>query len=658
MFKIWIEGETVDIEPGAEIITEAENPFFSIPLESEGTYTIAASLTDKNLRLLGFPQAKKTSEKIELKGLAQVGSNFYEAIIEVTEMNETIGLVVTYGAVAFSSFSKSIREFDYTPEETVQPFTFQEQWERGTKNRYPDTEYYFPMIIAEEFYDNIDVEPSDRFNVHFQRIINQGFDDAGTYKPVQNVELGGIMPANYNTVCPQWPLIYILKKGFEDAGFRFIGDWSRLAAAREIYLFNNRPIDQPENPLPHWNARAWRIQPVSVSTNSGVVPIDTTNTPSVFNLSANTYTPVQPGVYRFRASARGVSGDGIAAGVVSLSLYRVQNNVETRIAAAMIEAINFTATLEITVNIPASGLSATYILLLQDRFEIFNPAIIDNIEFEVNRVQEELPKLIFPRFNKFAPYMPDINFGDLVNATLDSFLLGPLIDFQNKTISFEPRNKSGEIGKLISLDGHCEDAPSFSVVPDVPFALSWKSPGQWEEEEVPSEIYRRYMIFEKGEMRAVRTSPENIISREIHQSPLVSDNIQWGNNNFYNGSAVRGQGDNEAFNLSNELKDIRFAFFRGIMGAYATSLPWNSQYTFVLSAQSTSIAVLYQRWYQRQFENRREWNITIIPTHPEALSLQATDRLVYDNTLFIIKKISKEFSTSALQAVKLVGMRG
>lgn len=250
MLKAYIENVRVYPVRGTVMEMVFTNSYFKErATKSDLTYDTAFAATDELRQVLGHSQDRQiplTNKKFKFH-LEMGGKTFNGEFHPTDNDDDTYTGYIYINEFNIDSYKKKLSEFS-------RPLTggLGDQWNDAVLKQWPETPFYMPTIINKTFYDSADTLEEDKYRPDYLGIMN-GYQDF----PLQNT-YGGVGSArNYYTACPQPCLLELLKVGFADAGFQLRGEFPNDPAARKMWVYNNKCLDEVKVKPANLITKAW-----------------------------------------------------------------------------------------------------------------------------------------------------------------------------------------------------------------------------------------------------------------------------------------------------------------------------------------------------------------------------------------------------------------
>lgn len=208
---------TADFEldlSGLDISYTEENPRFNDTFFTKFSMPFDFVL-DRDLKLaMGSYDDLNVTDLAKIhKGYHVFEGNIFEGQLEILEViGNQITAQIDSGFDEIPNFTKKLSEL---PLEYQTVNNIYVHAETIISKQYPETNYNFPMVIYKHDTDDTGWE---HFNQRLNDRNNTGYDGF-----VRNEVIDGV-PINRNIVHPMPYLIYVLKTGFEDAGYELAGE--------------------------------------------------------------------------------------------------------------------------------------------------------------------------------------------------------------------------------------------------------------------------------------------------------------------------------------------------------------------------------------------------------------------------------------------------
>jgi hypothetical protein len=441
MISIKRNGKSVAVYPSSKLSFEFNNPLFDEEF-IRGEYVIPfdcpypgnAEFFEMIHQLL-LQQRKKSFEEATVRFK---GSDIAPAILDVQEVNdEVIKLSMRLNFSALQCISKKLREFNYETVDLGSDIIASATAIAGLG--YPNTNFNFPVILNEGFY-------GDK-NPDFEFYMNQFNSDSGVYEDNS--------VTNKTTLVPMVYLHHIIERGF--AFDNYTVDYSGFMAdtrMKKIMLYFNRCIDKIESG-PATNGMQANLSHIVDVGNGDILNLECDNENydalNCYDPSSGEYEITAIGSYnlktifdiQFKGNSNPAAQDKI---IMRYYLDGVQIYYEEKdyygagnITQYLIH--NYTAT---------AGDVGKKITVEIDYFNSYTPLAYMRLgtstSFSVNDFYFISNVNVFNAVFNLSDHVPDVTFGELLNAIRKTFRLQFNYDHVNKTVQiiyFDQNIKKG-----------------------------------------------------------------------------------------------------------------------------------------------------------------------------------------------------------------------
>ncbi|MAR57234.1 MAG: hypothetical protein CMM93_08635 [Rickettsiales bacterium] len=196
--------------------TIEENNWFTDQFVAKYTYPFSITLTPELQEAFSFIQDVNATGVVTIWDIVfYVFEKEHDAVLEIKScLGDTMKLEVRYGFEEFPNYGKKLAQLPLY-KEVLSGETIRERAEDLIGLTFPATDYNFPAVHTEKF----DTE-TDQW-AFFEEIIN---NYNGTSFLENTYDAQNDIQENRNIMQPMPSLLYVLQKGFEDAGYTLEGD--------------------------------------------------------------------------------------------------------------------------------------------------------------------------------------------------------------------------------------------------------------------------------------------------------------------------------------------------------------------------------------------------------------------------------------------------
>lgn len=189
------------------------NSEFSDNFFVEWTYPVEDPFTEDLKRMFGdLSDPNILSSKKSDEGFLNVEGEIFPAVINfISCKNKVLKYQFEFGYESIPVFDKKLSEFDLP---IIEPANIYDFIDSNLSKKYPETNVCFPAVFTDKFNDK-----ADDASFTFKGIYNEMYSGG-----VLRNEITSAGFQNRNILKPYIYLMYILNKGFEEAGFLLKGD--------------------------------------------------------------------------------------------------------------------------------------------------------------------------------------------------------------------------------------------------------------------------------------------------------------------------------------------------------------------------------------------------------------------------------------------------
>lgn len=396
------------------------------------------------------------------------GYMLYNDIYSVAKMEiescegDYITLQIDFGLDDIPNFDKKLKDLPLDKFDVENIHTFAADI---CKKKYPQTNFNFPRLYNSQF------SPEDQLWDAFNGYMNDMNENGSALKNNYITEAGDIF--NVNIIHPMPHIIYLLKTGFEDAGYQLSGDIITEPLLNQIWVYSGTE---------YFSRLTLRKLGILISVMDYEERFK-----SIYKYPFGYYnksvTIPKPGNYKIIAKIRlETHKSGLSKSKIYISL-----NGKVILYRESSGELNFTFETDITTVNPAEVIQVTgYRSFGDGDTEIFAEInIISKNTYEAidepgedNGVITNLNKIDLTRA------VPEITFGELVNRIRN--FLNYDIDIEGKTVIMNRIKKINQKNVKIFPESFLELKPKRNLLNKKSFAF--KMP-DWENDEKPDSVY-------------------------------------------------------------------------------------------------------------------------------------------------------------------------
>lgn len=251
MASILFKGQALEMYRDESIRLEREGPWLQEQMQDELSLPFKlpweGSANKRLLQHLNVPQAIVRRTRIPVLLTLEGRQRLGEMVLRGVRQELTVNIYII--ASQLSVLDKELPELDIP-----QPLSLNQLYADGISKVWPEAKCYFPMIRNRTLYDDLDTDPPDRDNEHYEFWVNQYDTNTGTYTEnyIQNGE-----KYNVNTLIPMVPLMEVLQTALAIDGYSLKGAWYESEVWRRAFLLNNRTLDVENTYAARMDQPAW-----------------------------------------------------------------------------------------------------------------------------------------------------------------------------------------------------------------------------------------------------------------------------------------------------------------------------------------------------------------------------------------------------------------
>jgi hypothetical protein len=552
-----------------------ENSYFSDNFFAKYTYPFEFIMDDYPQFLYHYNESKfkKTYDNLILETKGKL-EECKLLILSVEGKKVTAQLIV--GFDDFPNFGKKLSELPLH-KFNLSGQNLYDHANSIVNKKYPETDYNFPAIHTDL------VSTDNHLFSEFKGTYNlykDGYFVRNTIKTSENNEI-----MNYNLMLPAVSVIYLLKTGFEEAGYSLIGTILQSELLSKLWVFKGNTFSSENYPAP----TEWIVDKTTSENNQ------------------NTFYRDQQGI-SFNGTFR-------IKGIAYIRGWKIQEIKDLSTGKKVWESVtmNNTEPVDVTINTTKDTILEFY--AVNGVSGTSNNRIAELMIIPIT-ILDENGKVINPNFDtneiNLKKNVPDITFGDFVRALKNTFNL----DLERESKSIIVNFIEPEIRNITVIDnlGNYEIIhPKIQFNEDLSFLLKF----QHEDENYPFDsIY----VDKNGAYTSNYSKLENTqeISSPVIPLPLIL------RNNL-----------NSAKSISEDANSIQLILYSGL----------SNQKNETLNNSPLLWRELYEEYWKEWLEFRINsdtfiWKFTALKEKLSNLSVKK--KIWAYNRLHMIKKISRQ----------------
>lgn len=657
MAGILYNGENLELSSNESISIERYSGYFEHEIRAD--ITLPIELPYKNspknrslLRDLNIPQAILKIERISV--FFEYAGRYFPAEMVLRSLRESLSVNLYFGKTGFSSFETYCNEIEI-PNTKDLPTLYQD----GISKVFPETDCYFPMLLATEFYDDPEADPNEKVNPTFEYIIN-GIDiSTGGYR--ENVLDAQLLPDNRNTMVPMPALMRVLEAGFAQDNYTVSGSFYEDPIKRRLWVNSNLSLDVRVSPTIYEEVNAYG-QRFSRNDGSGylqqVITFDSVSNASIANNSV--YLADEPGEFEFTFSCLNfvVNAD------VYVELIYDDGNTETWINRHYREFyegdFGFSLTSRLIINNTTGYLNGNFFM----RVRVPTGAAVNHqaTAWRLESYKWEIKKLSRPLLNSQSPtnlgvHLPRVKFVDLIKAVMVSQCLRVNIDREQKVISFNYRDQARNIRPVQDL------TPYFTGQLAVQFKAikgrlyQYQPFGDFEKNAALSIYKKSLRITPTGQIIFLNDEPDPVEEEiiKLQTYPLLQRTVSTlYYTSRFNTLAQTGRGVSLAVNTAGtHLDKVRLGYFAGMHKGLPLAANDYQGHSLALDNTNQSVGSKWARWLTVEFNDNRVFIAALVLPNPFLDSLDLGRPVIIQDTPFIVVNLKAEIQESEEQEVEL-----
>lgn len=651
MFKIEMNGQSLDLNPGQQITLEAESNLFTDTLKADGSELISLAITSRNLLALGHADVIEIEPQIETYScLLTLGLNTYPATLRIQEVTATsINVYVLYNQAELSCLQLNCRDFNWSV--NTAPFNdFQSQWDLVASNYWPDTPFYFPAILNTAFFDDETTSPANKREQYYSGIINRHELDNGVPVFTENFVDGVTGESkNINTAVPMIPLLEILKRGFETDNYRLVGSFVEHPAIRRLFLYNNKTINQAVSAFTD-QVTATNTLGYVTTYNAQKLNFTSSTKQAVFNTTTDEYSIPATGTFAFSIQLGIGNITPSQPAVIQVYKQGVLLN-EYAIAGGAINDGVYTVNFNLTF--AAADVGNTLYFTIDGAFHPSGTSNLTNLVLDVERVYDK-PLTNPAAITDLTDHAPDVLFSELLNNALKAFGLEMIINREQALVRLDFKRDKLSIKAPKNLTNATLNVTQEWLQKSA-YSFKW---GNSDSDELIDKSLIRQAVYDTNTGLIVESTEKKGLSAEAittdfklleYATQTAAQATGFGQRALT--IKQRGRADYH--------QDLTSAEGELLIGLYNYDYPFrlssnvNSEIDLRLQANLFNVLQFHTPWLQWLQKSFRIFKVDVLPTHPQAQQLQTGDQVTVQNNTFLVQRITKTYTLNGLQKISL-----
>lgn len=578
------------------------NGFFDNQLAKQQSFPFSVELEQNTIEFFEFFQSHNYDRDSNLvKVVLQIKDTYYASELLITQISETIEMVVYYNVDELDIFNENLKDLDWGSLEFGDDIF---DYINNTVKSDPNPIVNFPMVKHEGFEDGEYLQGSDYINEHDGTTITEENSGVGVGDPFYRDFQTHYYVAN--EVRPYIRIEEIVKKIFDTIGYTITGNFTANHAFQKAFQYHQESIYYQE-------------ERENTTSNIGFTAGQTFNsgTYSGFTEYNDQIALIKYGSYFVSIDFNVTLGSGdkfwlffVVDGVVVSP-----STAGTTITAAGSHSYTVKFSFELSNSLPEDK-------SLQIRIITSSGAANS---FTHTTTFETIPRFLYPRSLPISTLLPDMRVIDYWNAVKEAFILETIFDPINKTIQIDSLFESFQAKQAVDLSKHQPNRPLRKLANELGFfyrfndyEISIDKLGKF----LPPQKAFKQLSFDLQPIKLIGTIAEPTAVDESGLKVIYSDNRADGL------PAINSASGN----------DVKTFTQKGFI--YSYRLPWDIE---VLNAEDYQISL-------------------ILPVY-ESAKIKNNSKLWMYNNYFLLKEvkktlISKYFERCDIKMFKMVNKLG
>lgn len=426
------------------------NGFFDNQLAKQQSFPFSVELEQNTIEFFEFFQSHnydRDSNLIDI--ILQIKDEFYKAELLVTQISESIEMVIYYNVDELDIFNENLKDLDWGSLEFGDDIF---DYINNTVKSDPKPIVNFPMVKHEGFEDGEYLKGSEYFNEHDGTNITEENVGVGVGDPFYRDFQTHYYVAN--EVRPYIRIEEIVKKIFDTIGYTITGNFTANLAFQKAFQYHQESIYYQE-------------ERESTTSNIGFTAGQTFNsgTYSGFTEYNDQIALIKYGSYFVSIDFNVTLGSGdkfwlffVVDGVVVSP-----STAGTTITAAGNHSYTVKFSFELSNSLPEDK-------SLQIRIITSSGAANS---FTHTTTFETIPRFLYPRSLLISTLLPDMRVIDYWNAVKEAFVLETTFDPINKTVQIDSLFESFKAKQAVDLSKYQPNRPLRKLANELGFFYSF-----------------------------------------------------------------------------------------------------------------------------------------------------------------------------------------
>lgn len=405
-FQLDLQAYGVSLNEENDIFTDTINKSFSLPFLVKAD----AEILEK-LDLPSLENIRNVNTKI--KGRLLLTATHYEATCFLGEITgDYIECKITFGDAEIGIYATKLKDLPWPVQLAGNLVEFAEE---VIDKAWPETAYNFPMVYKPQIAEDSNYELFEGFVNHWKEgaFLENEVDTSGE----EDVYI------NRNVLAPFPYFLEILKFGFKTAGKAVVGE-----------IFQNEDLKRllyiPEKYLERMDGSQYLSFQFSTRTS-----IETAQNGEILNVYTQEFTPEEQGAYELKFN---LNLDPVLASFFHLAIYRKNALSEELTLIQGYLSFDNRVQLDEKLTIEVTPLDELDPIVVILKLRYNDRDISDFNNFEISFSDGQLN--IFPTFFTLADFMPDMTFGEYVNALKNWWNIEVVMGEKTVSINFLQTN--------------------------------------------------------------------------------------------------------------------------------------------------------------------------------------------------------------------------
>jgi len=635
MAAIVYNGQNLELPKSYSFSLEKASGYFETDLKADYTLPINLPYSESEvnrqvLRDLDIPQAVIDTKAIDV--YFEYAGRFFLSKMVFRNIDEQLTVNLYFDKTEFKSFNLLCNELSITNSKTLDDL-----YAEGITGTYPDTDCFFPMIVAPSFYDDPDEDIEEKLNPNFRNILNAHEEATDSY--FQNYQDGMGENFNINSLVPQVSLISTLKAIFALDGFRISGSFVENAAMRRAFIASNRSLDQRVAPTIYEQTKASKSLFSSTIRSRGIIPIKYDEYQNSAINTEGEYLSDEVGEFDFIFECESFQGNGydsiqlvfLSGGVHTVLKSYSQESVQSRIGFKLEERI--------VISAAAGNLNKKYYI----RYSVNSGSLqwsmkLINYSFRVVKTGGPLLEFIPP--SDLGIFLPKVKAVDLLNSVINTFCLKFGADSEKRVIYLDFRNKVYENLNRQDLTPFKTKAIPLEFLERKKYLVQYDAQGEVEKERLGSIYKSALLVNEDGTARFLKDQKEEeleaekinlgtfpMLEQSFSQAPYTDGITTLLFNQRGVSPAIETEGD--------LLEKLRLGFYIGKVNNYPVAANSYEGYSLWIDSNDGSVGGAWSTWLSRYNRDNRLYKPKFLLPNNVLDNLKLSDPVVLEKLPYI-----------------------